>query len=113
MNTKRQRSSLQVNSDNFERNAVKRHRDEKYKMALKGATKEYDEVRKAGNLNKQGYGIGAIVEKWNESHLWSPNDRQLKKSTVHRAVARGNVGKSPPKIGSCPRSQTSWRGRRL
>ena len=79
MTKKRYRSKSQVNQDHFNQKAIKEHRDEKYKRAYKGATKEYADNRKNGVDGLLGNGARAIADRLNTAYLTSPNDRQLKK----------------------------------
>ena len=48
---------------------------------------------------KRGTGLLAVVSRINEEMLSSPNDKKLTKSSVHRAVSRGQFGVSPVKNG--------------
>ena len=48
---------------------------------------------------KRGTGLLAVISRINEEMLSSPNDKKLTKSSVHRAVSRGQFGGSPVKNG--------------
>ena len=48
---------------------------------------------------KRGTGLLAVISRINEEMLSSPNDKKLTKSSVHRAVSRGQFGVSPVKNG--------------
>ena len=96
---RRKKTPQEANRSQFEHNALQAHHDAKYKEAFKGATAECAEIAQGPNAGKHGFGVSHIVAKWNSKVLSSPNDRQLSKSSVSKAVMLGNSGKSPPKIG--------------
>ena len=48
MTKKKYRSKSEVNKDNFDKKAMKKHRDEKYRTVFMQATSEYAANREAG-----------------------------------------------------------------
>jgi len=56
-------------------------------------------MEKKNSEGKRGTELLAVVSRINEEMLSSPNDKKLTKSTVHRAVSRGQFGVSPLKNG--------------
>ena len=48
---------------------------------------------------KRGTGFSSVISRINEEMLSSPNDKKITKSSVHRAVSRGQFGVSPVKNG--------------
>ena len=61
---------------------------------------EYKQNLSAGINRNKGRGVREIAEKYNKLELYSPKDRQLNKTVLHRAVVeRSEWGVSPPKRG--------------
>ena len=105
MSKRKKRTATQTCQDNFDTNAKKKRRDERYKEAFKTATSllhaNMCDHNKAG---KRGYGAVAVAKQINNTILTSPNDRKLSKTALHRAATLSNqVGKSPP-TGGRPQS---------
>ena len=99
MKTRAKRTPAEVGRAQFEDNAAHDLRRARYANAHKGATNEINAVWTGPNRGKDGFGIRAIIDRWNKRELSSPNDKKLKKSSVSNAVQRGEVGVTPPKIG--------------
>ena len=99
MRTRVKRTPAEVGRSKFEDDAVGDLRRARYVKAHKGATTEIDEVWRGPNHGKDGFGMRAILDKWNKRELSSPNDKKLKKTAISNALQRGEIGITPPKIG--------------
>ena len=101
MNRRNKRSDNQTNWDNFDEKAMALFRETRYKEAFKAAAKEYSGHVARWKNQKHGCGARAVAEKYNKAMLSSPNDRKIKRNTLHNAVVNGgNSGVSPPKQGA-------------
>lgn len=99
MTRQAQRTPAQVNKDQFDANAKKAFYNARHSAVHKKATVEAHANLTGRNRGKKGYGLRAVVEKYNKEELTSPNDKKLNYQTVHDAIKRGEIGVSPPKKG--------------
>ena len=99
MKTRAKRTTAEVDHSKFGDDAASDLGRARYVKAHKGATTEIDEVWRGPNRGKDGFGMRAILEKWNERELSSPNDKKLKKTAIVNILQRGEIGITPPKIG--------------
>ena len=76
----------EFNIADFEAKALDDYRSAKYKRAYKAATMEYHQNLSAGINRNKGRGVREIAEKYNKLELYSPKDRQLNKTVLHRVV---------------------------
>ena len=99
MEKRNKRTQAETNCAQFQQNATNDYRWAKYSNAMKDASLEYAEMSKTRTVGKHGFGLGAVVNKYNRDVLNSPNDRKITKTSLHRHALPGNVGKSPTKRG--------------
>jgi len=99
---KTRRSMMQAHLFCLKSQVSTKYYDARYKDAHKAATMEMK-----NSEGKRGNGLLAVVSRINEEMLSLPNDKKLTKSSVHRAVSRGQFGVSPVKNGGRP-SKVPW-----
>ena len=100
MSKRKRRSSTQYSVDLFNKKMDGKYYDERFKIAFKAATSEVGKFQENPSLHgKRGNGICAVVQKYNNEMLSSPNDRKLTKGGIQHAIERGDFGISPPKRG--------------
>lgn len=101
--TREKRTMLETTKANALQNFETDYRVKKYNNIFKAATIEYKEHRDSGEFKKRGKGATAIAKKYNELHLDSPGDRQIKVETLREAVVNGRAGITPVKMGRPPK----------
>ena len=100
MTLRKKRTPSQVCRDNFDSNSKAAYYSSRISTAFKQATTELKSNMDNPTLRgKRGYGVISIAKKYNSTLLSSPNDRRIKESMLHEAVAADRIGKSPPKCG--------------
>ena len=99
MTKRKKRTTLDMNRDNFNDQAIKGYYDTRYSTAWKAATIELSTNISEANQGTHGFGANAVAKKYNENLLNSPNDNKIKKTTLTRAVHSGEVGASPKNQG--------------
>ena len=91
-------TTLDMNRENFNDQAIKGYYDTRYSTVWKAATIELSTNISKGNQGKHGFGANAVAKKYNKNLLSSPDDEDIKK-TLTRAVHSGEVGVSPKNQG--------------
>ena len=99
MTKRKKRTTLDMNRDNFNDQAIKGYYDTQYSTAWKAATIELSTNISKGNQGKHGFGANAVAKKYNENLLRYPNDKKINKTTLTRSFHSGEVGVSPKKQG--------------
>jgi hypothetical protein len=101
--TKRRKSRLSSRQVNKAKREAKGEADEfnaRFKEAFKEATRM---VAKREHESNKGETVNDIIARLNETYGFTDKSkRKLSRTTVDRAVAKGNAGKSPEKRGPVP-----------
>ena len=97
-------TSLDINREIFNDQAIKGYYDTQYSTAWKAATIELSTNFFEGNQGKHGFGANVVAKKYNENLLSSPNDKKIKKTNLTRVVHSGEVGVSPKSQGTLNKS---------
>ena len=93
-----QKNPTQAHLSRLTGQVEKRYYDGQYCAGYKAATLAVHSAAGAGE-KKYGTGLWATVNRINKEMLNSPHDKELKKSTIYNAIARGDFGVSPLKTG--------------
>ena len=89
---RKKRTTLYMNRENLNDQAIKGYYETRYSTAWKAATIELSTNITKGNQGKHGFGANAVTKKYNENLLISPNYKNIKKKNPDQSSSQWRGG---------------------